>query len=291
MSLEPIRINSSELFHQHHTLPPLPGVVHEIQEMLRDEAVDIKRIANLVSSDAALAAQVLKIVNSAYFGLKREISDLKLAIAFLGLNEIYRIVLAISVIKTIDIENRDELDRFWFHSFYTALTVKYLGKHFAKFLEQEELWSAALLHDIGKLVYLKFFPDHYQAIAIKARKNGRFFSWAEKTLDLPPSAHFGALLCKFWRLPGKVQTACSTHTLEDLNGINPNDSDGEFKMVICLGNLLSQIAVDGLDNTVQAEVGSVTMRMLKLSEEDFLAHMTEVQALRFEVEEFMNSLR
>ena len=98
--LPPIEIDPKTFLRQHCTLPALPAVVGQIQNLIHDYNVDMEKVAELISSDPAILAQVLKIVNSAYYGLPREIGDVRFAIAFLGLNEIYRMVLSLSAILT-----------------------------------------------------------------------------------------------------------------------------------------------------------------------------------------------
>ena len=71
--------------------------------MVRDENVVIEKVADLIGSDPALLAQTLKIVNSAYYGLPREVTRPQMAIAFLGLSEVYRMVLSLSVINTVSV--------------------------------------------------------------------------------------------------------------------------------------------------------------------------------------------
>lgn len=157
--------------------------------MTRSAYCDIEKVSQLISGEPALLAQILKVVNSAYFGLPREITRVSYAIAFLGLNQLHPMVLPLSVINTLDVHDKDELHGFWFHSFYTAISTKYLARKYEPLLSYEELWSAAMLHDIGKLVYLKFFPDHYRALRDFCNEHGRLFSEAEKHFSLPSSAY------------------------------------------------------------------------------------------------------
>jgi len=151
-TLLPIEIDPKTFLRQHYTLPALPQVITRIQKMIHDDSAAVGEVSDLISSDPSLVAQILKVVNSAYYSLPQEISKVHFAIAFLGLNEVYRMVLALSVINTMSIEEKEELNRFWFHSFYTALCTKHLAKRYSPQLSFDELWAAAILHDIGKLV-------------------------------------------------------------------------------------------------------------------------------------------
>jgi len=211
----------------------------------------MEMVTELIKVEPALLAQVLKVVNSAYYGLPGEITNVRVAIAYLGLNEIYRMVLSLSVINTLQIKERDELEEFWFHSFYASLCTKYLAKQYEPHLSPEELWSASMLHDIGKLVYLKFFPDHYEALMTFSKEHGVSFSEAERHLSLPSSSFLGALLCDHWRLPDNVRQACEFHTLNDFLAAEGDSSSTPFQRMICLGNLVAVLSTSELSDSAK----------------------------------------
>jgi HD-like signal output (HDOD) protein len=286
--LEPIQIDPKTFLRQHCTLPALPEVLNELQRVIHSGNVDMDKVAELVSSDPALLAQVLKIVNSAYYGLPREIGNVRFAIAFLGLNEIYRMVLSLSVINTLAINRKNELDDFWFHSFYAALCTKYLANKYNPHLSPEELWSAAILHDIGKLVYLKFFPDHYTALKDFSQEQGCLFSEAERHFSLPSSAFLGTLLCDHWRLPEKIRNACEFHSLRELLAIRENSPSDDRRRMICLGNLLSIVSTDELTNTNREDISAAAQSALNLTGGEFLTMMGDIYDLRMGAEKFMD---
>jgi HD-like signal output (HDOD) protein len=286
--LEPIKIDPKTFFRQHCTLPALPGVVNELQRAIHGGNVDTNKVAELISSDPALLAQALKIVNSSYYGLPRAIGDVGFAIAFLGLNESCRMVLSLSVINTLAIHRKNELDDFWFHSFYSALCTKYIANKCKPHLSPEELWSAAILHDIGKLVYLKFFPEHYTALKDFSKEHGCLFSVAERRFSLPSSAFLGTLLCHHWRLPEKIRNACEFHSLRDLLSVKGDTPSADFLRMICLGNLLAIISTDELTRTMTEYISAATQSALNLKGGKFLTLMGDIYELRMEVERFMD---
>jgi HD-like signal output (HDOD) protein len=286
--LEPIQIDPKTFLRQHCTLPSLPEVLNELQRVIHRGNVDLDRVAELISSDAALVSQALKIVNSAYYGLPREIGDVRFAITFLGLNEIYRMVLSLSVINTLAINRKNDLVDFWFHSFYTALCTKYLANKYNPHLSFEELWATAILHDIGKLVYLKFFPDHYTALKDFSKEQGCLFSVAERHFSLPSSAFLGTLLCDHWRLPEKIREACEFHSLRDLLAIQGSSPSADFRRMICLGNLLSIVSTDELSSTNRQAASVSVQEVLNLTEAEFLTMMGDIYESRMEVERFMD---
>jgi HD-like signal output (HDOD) protein len=289
-ALAPIEIDPKTFLRDHCTLPALPEVVSKIQSLIHDDRADMATVADLISGEPALVAQVLKVVNSAYYGLSREIGNVKFAIAFLGLNEIYRMVLALSVVNTLAIDEKDELNKFWFHSFYTALCTRYLAKRYEPHFSFEELWSAAMLHDIGRLVYLKFFPDHYKGLRRYCDEQRCLFSESERHFSLPSSAFFGTLLCEHWRLPDNIRTACESHTLGDLPSLSGDSPSARFRRMICLGNLLSVLSTNELNDATKREIASAIKTALDCTEEEFLAMMGDIYELRIDVERFADQL-
>jgi HD-like signal output (HDOD) protein len=286
--LEPIQIDPKTFLRQHCHLPALPEVVGKIQKMIPDRNVDITKVADAISSDPGILAQVLKVVNSAYFGLPTEVKEARMAAAFLGLNEISRIVLSLAAVNNLAIKQKKEVDAFWFHSFFTATCTKHLAQDYEPLLSFEELWSAAIIHDIGKLVYLKFFPEHYQALSKFSIENGRLFSEAESHFSFPSSAYLGTLLCDRWRLPDHVRRACEFHTLEDLQSIGEISATKPFERIICLGNLVAVLSKSDLSNEAKKQIADAVQADLGLNEDDFLALMGDVYEWRTEVDAFMS---
>jgi HD-like signal output (HDOD) protein len=288
--LPPIQIDPDTFLRKHFTLPALPEVVTKIQNVIEGSDANMATVADLINGEPALVAQVLKVVNSAYYGLPREITNMKYALAFLGLNEVYRMVLSLSVVNTLAIDRKAELDRFWFHSFYTALSTKYLAKKYEPHLSFEELWSASILHDIGKLVYLKFFPDHYHALTKHAKKDRILFSAAESAMSLPSSGYLGSLLCRHWRLPVHIEKACKCHSLEDLEALKDQDTQTRSLRMICLGNLISSLSSDELNETVKHDIAGTFHSLMKCDESEFLTLMGDIYELKVEVERFVSNL-
>lgn len=282
--LPPIKIDEKTFLRQHCSLPSLPEVVTKIQEEIHSDGVNIANVAAIVADDPALIAQILKVVNSAYYGLSKEIIDIKFAIAYLGLNEVSRIVLSISVVNSLSITEESELNKFWFHSFFTALCCKHLAKRIEPLLSFDELWPAAILHDIGKLVYLKFFPNHYRKLVKYTEENQCLFSDAERYYSVPTSSYFGALLCDRWRLPEKVREACEFHGLNDLLKMNTNGGADGFRRIICLGNLIANLSADTLNKNIKNELIQFIQQDIGFSEDNFLLFMGEIYELKLNVE-------
>jgi HD-like signal output (HDOD) protein len=199
-------------------------------------------------------------------------------------------VLTLSVIDALDVTNQKELNTFWRHSFYTALCAKHLAKEYAPHYSLDELWPPAMLHDIGKLVYLKFFPKHYEALTTYRVTQGCLFSEAENELGLPASSYFGRLLCDHWRLPSGVIDACECHTLEHLYDTQGRDATSMFRRVICVGNLLSLVSDNHLNAKTEKSIAGAVQKQMGWDEPQFLMNVADIYELREKVDDFLDQL-
>jgi len=285
-----INIDPKTFLREHCTLPALPEVLIRMQEILDSDHIDIDEVADLMRADSALVGQILKMVNSAYYGLPREVADVKYAIGFLGLNEIHRIILAFAIADSFVTEHKEELKELWLHSFHTALCADYLVKKNGTHRYPQDYWSAALLHDVGKFVYLKFFPDHFIELKEYTLKNGCLCSTAEVELDVPTSAYLGTLLCDHWRLPLIVRDSCEAHTLEMLYEPVQDLYQPQVAVLVSVCNLLSILSTAVLANPIKEDIASTAMRTLNYNQTKFAHLMTVVEALKAEAERFMSQV-
>lgn len=281
--LPPIKIDPDTFLYNHCALPSLPAILTKFQELMNSGIASFTKITELIIRDTSLTAQVLKIVNSAYYSLPVDVTRVKVAVAYLGINEIHRIVLSISIINCLSNDEEEYFSDIWTHSLHTALCAKNLALRYEPLLDSGEIWTLGLLHDIGKLVYLKFFPDHYKEIYDYSQTNGCLFSEAEKEYLVPTSAYLGSLLCDRWRLPKRIKDSCLYHSLYDMrNGANDNIKN-PFVRVVALSNLLSTLAIAKLNQTKQNEITKLIGDTLGLDKTNLLSLINEHSKLKEEV--------
>lgn len=278
--LAPSDINA-EALRDHFSLPVLPEVLAKVQEAMRSDYVSIRSVANHLSLDASLVAEVLKIVNSAYYGLPRDIREVEVAIAYLGLREINHLVLSSSVLDHLVAEDEAVFEALKFHSILTALWSKHLARRFAPDLRLGELWAAGMLHDLGKFVYLKFYPDHFKALRRHSEENGCLFSESETALASYPSAAFGTMICEYWHLPRTVRDVCATHTLRDLQEQQQGlISIANFTRIVTVGHLLATLSNDTLTEDKKDEIAEAVKAELNLSGHEFVLLMAPSNELK-----------
>ncbi|MCH2147839.1 MAG: HDOD domain-containing protein, partial [Phycisphaerales bacterium] len=115
-----------------HRLPTLPTVAARVLEMTDAEDIDLRRIADVVQMDQALAAKVLRTVNSSFYGLSRPCGTVRQAMVYLGLNAVKTLVLSFSLVDTVDGRGADangfNFTEYWRRSIHTAVAARELAR-------------------------------------------------------------------------------------------------------------------------------------------------------------------
>jgi HD-like signal output (HDOD) protein len=218
-------------------LPSLPKAYLEIQSALRDPDWDVGELGRIVAQDIALTAQVLKLVNSASFGLRRNISDLKEAVSYLGVEMLQALVLSAQLF--LEFEGAQEcgfsLETLSRHSLKTAMACKAIARQVEAGQQCiEESFCAGMLHDTGKLILAHNFPVPYARILEVARQEACAVHNVERRILGATHADVGGVLLGLWGLSGRVVEAISLHHMpgrEDRSGITP-------LLVLCVANAL-----------------------------------------------------
>ena len=152
-------------FYSIDNLPTLPVIAMQLFSLIEEEA-SMKKIAKVISSDPSLTTKVLKISNSAFYGVRKKIDTLERALVILGINEINNIVHGISFFKLFpqkNILNRFDMVKFWEHSLMVAHTARILARKLDIRTHGEE-YTSGLIHDIGKLIISQYFQKEFKQI-------------------------------------------------------------------------------------------------------------------------------
>jgi putative nucleotidyltransferase with HDIG domain len=216
-------------------LPTLPVVAMEVNKMLLDYDTTIDKLSDAIEKDQAMVSKILKLVNSAFFGLRGKISNISHAIVVLGFNTIRNAVVSISIIDAFSVkESLDGFDiaEFWKHSVAVAVTSKYLaektGIHSA-----DDCFVAGLLHDMGKIVLLQHFKDLFQKIWRTVKGNNLSFYEAEKSHIQIDHARIGGYLTRKWQLPPALVDAIRFH-----HCVTPDANDQNLLMIIHTADII-----------------------------------------------------
>ena len=194
-------------------LPSMPEIYLRVSELLEDDSSSLEQIADTVQNDPAITGRVLKMVNSSFYGLPSQISSVAQAVRLLGRERLRHILLG-SVLRGVFIEHDNPafsmLD-FWQHSIKTAIIARELAVYVEQIAEPEAMFTAGLLHDIGKLLLINRFPERMLAAEeYMMRKRVDILS-AELIQTGVTHTAVGEALMHYWGLPPLLVECAASH--------------------------------------------------------------------------------
>jgi len=187
-------------------LPSMPSTSVRIIQIATDPQASIDDILEVIQFDQSLTGQVLRLCNSAYFGLARKIGSLKEALAYLGAMPLLQLIMGVhcnAVLQQAQPGYGLMSGMLWAHSSAVALAAERLGRH-AKVERAAVLFTAGLLHDIGKIVLGSFLSDAYQQVMDLLSTSPITFHEAEKQVLGYTHAEMGELIASKWQLPEEI---------------------------------------------------------------------------------------
>jgi putative nucleotidyltransferase with HDIG domain len=193
------------------SLPTLPVVALQIGEVVHGKNVSVQQVAEILRTDPATSAKLLRLVNSPYFGIPGGVSDVARAIPFVGFNTLYQLVLSISVLDTLGSKQGAFDPRtLWVHSLTVATAARELATEI-KFSDPGACFTAGLLHDMGKIALAKIDPAALQATLTSMREEGLPMHEAERKHGLPAHDKIGSRLARQWKFPATLATPIEQH--------------------------------------------------------------------------------
>jgi len=197
-------------------MPAFPKSVQKILELTRDVACAPKDLVQVIDRDPVVTVKVLRVVNSAYYGLAKQITSVNHAVVFLGFNTIKNLALSMAAIGMLPSNPLAGFDgqRYLLHSLTTAAIARQLALRLPQ-IDPHDAFIAGLLHDFGKVVVAQFMPAEF-------RRSVEMSLWNEQPLHQAllevigvDHAEVGAMLAEKWRFaPDLVDTIRHLHTPE-----------------------------------------------------------------------------
>jgi putative nucleotidyltransferase with HDIG domain len=199
-------------------LPAFPATVQKVTELLGDEDYAVADLVNVIRYDQAIAANILKISNSAYFGVRQRIKTIQDAVVYLGQQQLIRAVQTASVTKFYKKGGRGYIAHsrdLWEHSVAVALMSQILSRRIRE-REDPALYTAALLHDIGKIVMGEYVYDSFEQIINRVKQGQCSFLEAEEEVIGINHAQVGGRVAAHWNFPAEISDAIAYHHRPDL---------------------------------------------------------------------------
>lgn len=209
-NIENLRQQIEEL----HNLPTVPVIATQLLEIISEDRASVKQLLPIIENDPSLAIKILRVANSAYYGLFKNIDSLQQAVVLIGLSDLYNLVLGFSVIKSFSqhMENSVALDwnYFWGHCVAVG-SIAQLIKTEYRLPMIGNPYALGLLHDIGKLVLFQIVrPEFMEALKIQEERKVSAVEAEMETIGMD-HALAGALLAERWHLPDSVIATMSLH--------------------------------------------------------------------------------
>ena len=234
-------------------LPSLPTVVNRLMEMVANKEQDIEAISDIIYEDPSIAAKVLQLVNSAFFGARMgNISSIRDAIVRLGFQEIRNLCLSLGVARVFKGRSRSiNHKEFWKHSVTTAITTRTIREHSVskEFEGGEACYTAGLLHDVGMLILDQHFHDLYSKLIGISAETDTPLDVVEMEILGIDHGFIGAILLSRWNLPRIIVETVRHHHFPD----NAPDSFQKVTRMVHLADTVARRVLETPESETEAD--------------------------------------
>ena len=209
------------------SLPAMASTATRMTKLLEDPNVKITEVVGTIKYDPGLTANVLKLANSAYFGFSRSVTSIRHAIMLMGMKQVHRLVIAASFSSLMNksvVGYELPEGELWRHSVASAVAAEKLC-HMLDIKVSDIAFTAALLHDVGKLIMSSFVDKDFNEIESTAHKEDESFEIAEKDILGIDHAEVGGVILDGWSFPKELVEGVRWHH-------NPEGFKGENRMVV-----------------------------------------------------------
>ncbi|MCD6404263.1 MAG: HDOD domain-containing protein [Planctomycetes bacterium] len=266
-------------------VPTLPSVMFEVLAVAEDEKSTAGELEDVIMRDQALSAKVLKVANSAYYGIPRTVETVSRATVLLGFQTVVGLALTVSVYDTLwGAGKGNYLDRreLWKHSLGVATAARLLADT-ANRKEGAVAFTAGMLHDVGKTILDNFLPEEYSKVVELCQKDGIQMHEAELQILGATHADLGYKVARKWQLPDVLCESIHWHH----NAAGADDEYRRSAALISLGDYLTRHAGIGepLD-VVQPELDPAALAIWGGSEADLENVAEELMNSRDKIEAF-----
>jgi HD-like signal output (HDOD) protein len=267
---------------------PLPNVVNAILKTVNDPYASLEKVSDTILRDQALTAKVLKLINSAYYGVTTSVGTVSQAVSLLGLETIKNLAMAISLAEGLYRYSGLPFGRgsLWHHSQACGVATSLVAEA-AGYASPEEAIIVGLIHDIAKALWTELFPERFLAVIKAVQLEGRDPLEVEVEYLTVPHAVVGSWMLEKWELPEIFQKAVALH-----HEIQPEKVDPPLLLLsrcLYVGNLMAKLL--NLGEGGNYRLGPLPQDLLKdlnLSWEDLASR---VQALPQAFFDFVEELK
>jgi len=270
-------------------LPTLPVVVARVLKVVEDVGSSANDLVDIIQNDQAIASKVVRVANSAYYGLAQQVKSISHAVVLLGFDTVRNLCLGVGVLRSFlpyGLHQTLDMEKFWEHTICSGVCARMLWQE-RKWPGDEEMFLSGLIHDIGRLAFVAKEPREYSQLLRKARREGRPMVEAEMAAFGGTHAELGARMLENWAFHRELSVAVRFHHgMDVLEGEDARRTAG-----ITLGSCLSHQrnigwAVDASPPVIPDDV----LNTLELTREQAEALGDRLENRRSEIESFTSAL-
>ncbi len=269
-------------------LPEVPQIAFRAIELLNDPDTEVSHLAEVISSDQALTAKVLRLCNSAYYGLPRNVTTISEAVMIVGFSSVKSLVLMITTQSTLNkglLGYKIGPGDFWQHSLCTAESARVLAQHI-DYPKTEEGFIAGLIHDIGKMVLNQYaLPEVYRATNLSQKEQIPIHLAEQRILGFD-HAEAGAGLAERWNFPPILVDSIRFH--HDL--LQPLQIESPLAFIVAVANIMAQY-IEGKEAQIWVDLEtSEQLAQLNLTVADLKGLLPEIEQRVFKTREMIMSV-
>ncbi|OGR05279.1 MAG: hypothetical protein A2511_17130 [Deltaproteobacteria bacterium RIFOXYD12_FULL_50_9] len=269
-------------------LPTLSVVTSNIIKLADDDNASVHALAEFILQDQAIANKVLKLANSAYYGVVKTIASIPHAITIIGFNDVTSLAIGMGVFSAFDLKKVNTLlkmEELWLHSLGCATAAKELAT-LLKIDDREQIFLNGLLHDMGKIIFALHFPDDFAIALEESKKNDCPLHYKEMEIFSENHATIAGQLMKHWNFPESLILPVQFH---HSSAKCPQDFTIKAMIIEVADFLCHKTAIGSSGNPGVADV-KIAVKNLGLLKDDLKRIIDFLERQRPKMEEYLQLL-
>lgn len=271
-------------------LPTLPSTVTRLISLFEDKNSNVSLITEVIRKDPSLAAKILKVANSAYYGFSQKISDIERSVALLGFNMVKSLAVSIGVLKNLPFNDKNAITgkALWHHSITVAILMREMCKQLNHDVHNESVFITGLLHDIGIIVFEQFFSDLFREVLDEAQfaDPKKMYGIEQRIIGLDHGEAGGMLLTR-WNFPSVISFSVSNHH----RNFSGEDENAKETALLKLADIISHSDIQKDENIEIPEDDLNPLLTCLGADRDFIYRISRFkESARDEITAFFNSV-